>query len=200
MFNHRIEAILQHNSKYLEAFASVPRNKFLPSYLSDDAVLDKALPIGCGQTISQPSIVAHMIKALNPNKGQSILEVGSGSGYLTAILSRLVRRVYAVEYYKELLDLAEKTWVELNCFGITSLRGNGYQGWEHHAPFDGIICSAMSDHIPPLWLAQLKINGSIIMPLLFDDCQYLVKVIKSSSGDYSVNKIITTSFGPLHSS
>jgi protein-L-isoaspartate(D-aspartate) O-methyltransferase len=149
----------------LSAFEAVPRELFVPGAFLDQAWEDTALPIGHGQTVSQPTVVARMIQALQPDKSRKVLEVGSGSGYQTAVLSHLFRRVYAVEREAALLQTALERFAELRRHNITAKPGDGSLGWREQAPFDRILVAAAAEDLPPLLWDQLAPDGIMVCPI-----------------------------------
>ncbi len=151
--------------RLLEALRCVPRHLFVPKDLKQLAYEDIPLPIGHGQTISQPYIVALMTENLQTQPGDKVLEVGTGSGYQAAILSTMGCEVYSVEIIKSLADEAEKRLKSLGFENVSVLWGDGYFGWEEHAPFDNIIVTCAVDHIPPPLLEQLKEGGRMVIPV-----------------------------------
>lgn len=149
----------------LSAFASVPRHRFVPVERLGEAYEDYPLPIGMGQTISQPYIVALMVQSLNPRAHHRVLDVGAGSGYQSAILARLVKHVYAVERLGPVLQQAKKTLAGLGVENVSFREGDGCLGWAEEAPFDGIVCGAAAMETPRAWLEQLAEGGRIAVPL-----------------------------------
>jgi protein-L-isoaspartate(D-aspartate) O-methyltransferase len=149
----------------LSAFEKVPRELFVPNTFLDQAWEDTPLPIGQGQTISQPTVVARMIQALQPAPGQKILEVGSGSGYQTAILSHLFRRVFAIERQMSLFREATERLDSLRRYNVTAKPGDGSLGWPEQAPFDRILVAAAAEDVPPLLWDQLAPGGIMICPV-----------------------------------
>jgi len=149
----------------LEAMRTVPRHEFLPMRLRDEAYMDYPLPIGHGQTISQPFIVAFMTEAIRPQPGEKILEIGAGSGYQAAILAQMGADVYTVEIVEPLAEMARQTLERLGYKNAHVLHGDGYRGWPEHAPFDAIIVTCAPDKIPPDLVAQLKDGGRMIVPV-----------------------------------
>lgn len=160
--------------RVLDAFAEVPRERFLPPDCRRDAYADYPTPIGCGQTISQPYVVALMVEALDPRPDHRVLDVGAGSGYQTAILARLVRHVYAVERIDELAQAAAGVLAELNVANVTLRTADGTLGWPEEAPFDGIICGAAAPDVPGPWIEQLADGGRIVVPVGGPGCQTVV--------------------------
>jgi len=153
------------NRAVLEAIQKVPRHRFVPEGFQDKAYSDGALPIQEGQTISQPYIVALMIEALNPQPLHHVLDIGTGSGYVAAVLSHIVTRVYTVEYYEALAQQARTLFAELKYSNIQVSTGDGSGGWSEKAPFDGIIVSACAPEIPVELIAQLTPEGRLVIPV-----------------------------------
>lgn len=153
------------DEKVLEVMNKVERHKFVPSSLRKQAYEDHPIPIGYGQTISQPYIVALMTQSLQINENDKVLEIGTGSGYQAAVLAELVKEVYTIEIIEELTNSAQKRLNDLNYKNVKVKHGDGYFGWQEKAKFDAIIVTAASNHIPPPLLGQLKDNGKLIIPL-----------------------------------
>jgi protein-L-isoaspartate(D-aspartate) O-methyltransferase len=149
----------------LEAMAAVPRHEFVPENVRKFSYVDEPLPIGYGQTISQPYIVAFMTEQLDPQPADRILEIGTGSGYQAAILSRLVSEVYTIEIVEPLAKRAAADLKRLGYENIKVLAGDGYKGWPEHAPFDGIIVTCAPDHVPKPLVDQLRDGGRMIVPV-----------------------------------
>lgn len=149
----------------LAAMRRVPRHRFVPTRYSAFAYIDGPLPIGHGQTISQPSLVAMMTEALTLKKTDKVLEVGTGSGYQAAILAELADKVMTVEILEPLASQAERTLAELGYHNVRVRVGDGYQGWPEEAPFDAIIVTAAPDHVPQPLLNQLAVGGRLILPV-----------------------------------
>ena len=153
------------NRRVLDAMATVPRHEFVPKALWKFAYSDDPLPIGYGQTISQPFIVAFMTEQLDPKPTDRVLEIGTGSGYQAAVLSRLVAEVYTIEIIEPLAKRAEADLKRLGYNNVKVLAGDGYQGWPEHAPFDAIIVTCAPDHIPQPLVGQLRDGGRMIIPV-----------------------------------
>ena len=151
--------------RVLNAIEAIPRNLFVPDEWQAMAYDDRALPIECGQTISAPSIVATMTAALALNDRHKVLEIGTGSGYQSAILARLVRRVTTLERYKTLIRLAEARWESLGIRNISAIQSDGSQGWKQQAPFDRILVTAACPEAPSRLVAQLVEEGILIAPI-----------------------------------
>jgi protein-L-isoaspartate(D-aspartate) O-methyltransferase len=165
MISEQIEKRGIKNQATIRAMSRVPRHKFVPEEIIKNAYDDGALPIGHGQTISQPYIVAYMTSVLDPKPGQRILEIGTGSGYQAAVLSEIVGEVYTIEIIKELYLQSSKRLKNLGYKNIITKNADGYYGWKEFAPFDGIIVTAAAEFIPPPLLEQLKDNGKMIIPV-----------------------------------
>lgn len=153
------------NAMVLSAMESVPREKFVEKSFMGQAYDDNPLPIGQGQTISQPYIVALMTQELDPKETDKVLEVGTGSGYQAAVLSRIVNHVYSIEIVKPLAEGASTTLKMLGYDNVTIQNGDGYAGWKEHAPFDKIIVTAAAGRVPKPLEDQLAEGGRIIMPV-----------------------------------
>jgi protein-L-isoaspartate(D-aspartate) O-methyltransferase len=151
--------------KVLAAFAEVPRHLFIPPERQGEAYADYPVPIGYGQTISQPYVVALMVQELDPSPEHTVLDVGAGSGYQTAILARLARHVYAVERITELSRRAAGALAALSVTNVTVSTLDGSLGWPEQAPFDRIICGAAGPEVPQPWIDQLSDGGRIVLPV-----------------------------------
>ena len=180
----------------LEAMRAVPRHEFVPAEVSGQAYADRSLPIGLGQTVSQPFIVALMTHLLEVKPGDRVLEIGTGSGYQAAVLARLAGEVYSVEIVAELAQRAAQTLERQGYTNITARIGDGYQGWAEHAPYDGIVVTAAPDHVPPALVAQLKPGGRLVIPVggLFPD---LMVIAKAADGTTTSTTIVSVRFVPL---
>ncbi|HUW74041.1 MAG TPA: protein-L-isoaspartate(D-aspartate) O-methyltransferase [Methyloceanibacter sp.] len=171
------------DTKVLRAIERVPRELFVDEAFSDHAYQDIALPIECGQTISQPFVVAFMTEKLELQPTHKVLEIGTGSGYQAAVLSHLCRRVYSVERWRELQKGAEARLAELKINNVTTIIGDGWLGWPPQAPFDRIIVTAAALDAPAALLDQLKEGGRMIIPLgETRDSQSLVQIDKTEEG------------------
>lgn len=154
------------NEKVLQAIAKVPRDQFVREDLKSFAYEDEALPIECGQTISQPFVVARMTELLlSHGPMKKVLEVGTGSGYQAAVLAELVDEVYTIERIKKLYDQSKARFKSLHYKNIHTLHGDGYQGWPEHAPYDGIIVTAAATEVPRELQNQLADNGCLVIPV-----------------------------------
>ena len=185
----------------MAAMAKVPRDQFVPKHLSGYAYDNGPLPIGHGQTISQPYIVALMTDLLNPQPDQVVLEIGTGSGYQTAVLSLLYRKVFSMELVPELSDEATERLRRLGYHNIETCTGNGYLGWPEEAPYDGIIVTAAAPYIPQPLIDQLKPKGRLVIPVgLPYRYQELMLVEKQENGTTSTREILGVAFVPLQDS
>ncbi len=182
----------------MAAMRRTPREQFVPEDLQSYAYDNGPLPIGQGQTISQPYIVALMTDLLQPQKEHCVLEIGTGSGYQAAILSQLVKTVYTIEVVKELGVAAAERLRRLHYSNIITRIGNGYLGWPEHAPFDAIIVTAAASHIPPALVEQLKAGGRLVIPVGLPYMhQELMLIEKDNEGDTHVKDILGVAFVPL---
>lgn len=185
-------------SVVMEAMAQVPRHQFVPSYLRPHAYANGPLPIGNGQTISQPFIVALMTDLLDPDPTDVMLEVGAGSGYQAAVLSLLVKKLYSIEIVADLAHSARKRLEELGYHNVEVHKGDGYGGWPDKAPFDGIIVTAAAPAIPPALQEQLRPGGRLVIPVgLPHRAQELMVLEKQADGTCIHQKILDVAFVPL---
>jgi protein-L-isoaspartate(D-aspartate) O-methyltransferase len=183
------------NTAVIQAMLNVPRHEFVPEELRDEAYNDNPIPVGLGQTISQPYIVALMTELLNPASGRKILEVGTGSGYQSAVLAETGCDLYTIEIVENLAERARLILENLGYSNITYKIGDGYQGWEEHAPFDGIIVTAAPGHVPAKLLEQLRVNGKMVIPV-GDESQELQLVEKTETG-ITKKRITAVRFVPM---
>ena len=184
--------------KVKAALANVARDKFVPKSHIDSAFYNGPLPIGHGQTISQPYIVAIMTDLLELEAGDVVLEIGTGSGYQAAILSQLCKQVYTIEYVPELADMARACFDKLGYDNIETRTGNGFDGWPDHAPYDGIIVTAAATQIPGPLIEQLKPGGRMVIPVgkpYFH--QELTLVRKNEDGELDIRDILGVAFVPF---
>ncbi len=184
--------------RVMEAMRKVPRDEFVPPDMRAAAFENGPLPIGYGQTISQPYIVALMTDMLAPEPEHRILEIGTGSGYQTAILSQLCSKVYSVEVVAELGAIAAELFKRLGYHNIEMRIGDGYQGWPEHAPYDGIIVTAAATHIPEALVEQLRPGGRMVIPVgLPYSHQELMRVRKDEQGKVHTESVLGVAFVPL---
>jgi len=193
-------ALRQHrvtDPRVLAAFEQTPRELFVDQTFQGQAYADSALPISCGQTISQPSVVGIMTQALDVTPRCKVLEVGAGSGYQAAILARLARRVYAIERHRDLARRARERMEALDLSNVTIRTGDGTKGWPEQAPFDRIIVSAAAEDAPSTLLEQLRTGGIMVLPVgQSDEVQQLIRIEKTESGP-SYRELTAVRFVPL---
>jgi protein-L-isoaspartate(D-aspartate) O-methyltransferase len=184
--------------RVLAVLGKVPRHEFVPEELRDFAYANRPLPIGYGQTISQPLIVALMTDLLQLEPDHVVLEVGTGSGYHAAVVAGLARHVYTIEIIPELADTAAGRLARLGYENVKVRTGDGYYGWESAAPFDRILVTAAATHVPPPLLQQLRPGGRIVIPIggAFT-FQHLVLVEKDAAGGIHTRQLLPVSFVPL---
>jgi len=186
------------DERVLDALRKVPRHEFVPDKQRPYAYENIPLPIGHGQTISQPYIVAIMTHLLKPKKTDRILEIGTGSGYQAAILAELVDSVYSIEIIEKLGEQSAENLKKTGYNSVHTRIGDGYYGWETQAPFDGIIVTAAASHIPPPLIKQLKPGGRMIIPVGGHFMmQYLVLITKNADGKVTTRQILPVAFVPL---
>ena len=186
------------DARVMTAMATVPRHEFVPSGVRSAAYLNRPLPIGYGQTISQPYIVALMTDLLELPAGSRVLEVGTGSGYQAAVLAELVKEVFTIEIVEPLGERARKTLARLGYKNVQVNIGDGYYGWKEHAPYDGIVVTAAANHVPPPLVRQLKAGGRMFIPVGGQFAvQHLVLVAKDLDGTVTTRQILPVRFVPL---
>nr|WP_277346473.1 protein-L-isoaspartate(D-aspartate) O-methyltransferase [Sneathiella chungangensis] len=186
------------NTEVLSAIERVPRDAFIPPTFRDRAYENIALPIASGQTISQPYVVAYMTQLLKLDKRRKVLEIGTGSGYQTAILARLCRRVYSIERFRNLLDQAEEIFRELKIPNITTKLGDGYKGWPEQAPFDRIIVTAAAEEVPETLLDQLGNDGIMVLPVGRDSTnQHILRLTRDADGKVTEESLLPVRFVPM---
>jgi protein-L-isoaspartate(D-aspartate) O-methyltransferase len=181
----------------LTAIEKIPRDLFVPELFKARAWEDSALPIACGQTISQPLIVGLMTQALSLESRHRVLEIGTGSGYQTAVLARLARYVYSVERYRTLLGEAEKRLKTLGFQNVITRFGDGGEGWADQAPFDRIIVTAAAPEEPTALLAQLKPKGVLVAPVGRGAVQTLRRYVGDGKGEFRLESLGEVRFVPL---
>lgn len=186
------------DSRVMQAMATVPRHEFVPQQQRSSAYENRPLPIGYGQTISQPYIVALMTDLLQPQPGQRVLEIGTGSGYQAAVLSTLIKQVFSIEIIEPLGESATRTLARLGYENISTQIADGYNGWPQQAPFDGILVTAAISHIPPPLVQQLKKGGRMVIPVgTRFQTQYLTLVEKDLQGVVSTRQLLPVYFVPF---
>ena len=185
------------NKDVLNAMIEVPRHSFVPKKLVSQAYEDHPVPIGQGQTISQPYVVALMTESLKLKGDERVLEIGTGSGYQAAILSRVAKEVYSIEIKERLYKKASKVLQLMGFTNVKTRHGDGYFGWAEAAPFDCIMITAAIDHIPPPLLKQLKKGGRLILPLGNPFSYQNLSMVTKYDNDYSVRQITGVLFVPM---
>ena len=184
-------------AKVLDALERTPRDLFTPELFKERAWEDSALPIACGQTISQPYIVGLMTQALGIEPRSRVLEIGTGSGYQTAVLARLARLVYTVERYRTLLKDAEERFKALGLLNVITRFGDGGEGWPEQAPFDRILVTAAAPDEPKTLLSQLKPNGILVAPVGKGPVQQLKRYMADGKGGFEIETLCEVRFVPL---
>ncbi len=198
MVHSQIEARGIAHPATLDALRNVPRHEFVPDRYRGQAYGDHPLPIGHGQTISQPYIVAYMTEILDPGPGMKILEVGTGSGYQAAVLAEIGAEVYTIEIYEALAEDARDRLERLGYRNVVVRYGDGFDGWPEHAPFDAIIVTAAAGFIPPPLIEQLKPDGKMVIPVgSVYGIQNLILVEKTEEGEPRTRNLLPVRFVPL---
>ncbi|MDA1140240.1 MAG: protein-L-isoaspartate(D-aspartate) O-methyltransferase [Planctomycetota bacterium] len=195
LVNEKLKKAGIKNPLVLAAMLKVPRHELVPKNLRQFAYIDRPLPIGEEQTISQPYIVAYMTEQLKLKGGERVLEIGTGSGYQAAVLAEIAKEVYTIEIVKPLGERAERDLTRLGYKNIQFRIGDGYQGWPMKAPFDAIIITAAPDHIPQPLVDQLAVGGRMILPV-GDQWQELILVTRDENG-VKTRKLIGVRFVPM---
>ncbi len=187
------------DTSVLAAIERIPREVFIPSHFQDQAYEDTALPIGLGQTISQPYVVAMMTASLELTDRHKVLEIGTGSGYQAAILAKLARRVYTIERHKPLLDMAQRHFDALRIRNIVALAADGMKGWPEQAPFDRIIVTAAATRSepPPALCVQLAVGGFLVIPVADDNGGQVLRRYTRLEDGWNVKDLFPVRFVPL---
>lgn len=186
------------DERVMSAIGEVPRHEFIPKYLWSSAYLNRPLPIGSEQTISQPYIVALMTDLAEIDSSSIVLEVGTGSGYQAAVLAKLVKHVYTIEIIEKLGKQAEQTLSRLGYHNVSVKIGDGYHGWIEHAPFDAILVTAAPEYVPAPLIKQLKPGGKLIIPVARQYSSQSLQVIeKDLSGAIHEHDVLPVRFVPL---
>lgn len=181
----------------LDAMRKVERHLLVPKNMQRYAYQDRPLPIGNGQTISQPFIVAFMTEAIDPKPDMKVLEIGTGSGYQAAVLAEIVDEVYTIETVEPLAEKARKRLTEMGYDNIYFRVGDGYHGWEEHAPFDAIIVTAAPEAVPPRLVEQLKVGGKMVIPVGPTANQHLQLIEKKKDGKITTKDLLPVRFVPF---
>ena len=195
MVERQIAARGVNDARVLDAMRRVPRHRFVHASLAASAYDDRPLPIGNGQTISQPYIVAYMTELLRLQPSARVLEVGTGCGYQAAVLAEIAREVYTVEIVKALADSATTLLTELGYRNVHVRHGDGYSGWPQHAAFDGIVVAAAPDHVPAALVAQLAVGARLVIPV--GDADQEIWVITKTPDGQKEERLIPVRFVPL---
>lgn len=185
------------DTRVLTAMATVPRHEFVPEPQRKNAYRDGPLPIGHGQTISQPYIVAFMTEKLDPQASDRILEIGTGSGYQAAILAKLVKEVYSIEIVKPLAERAKAVLANLEIGNVHVRAGDGYKGWPKHAPFDAVIVTCAPEHIPEALVKQLKEGGRMIIPVGPQQSGQKLILLRKKNGKIHREAVLPVRFVPM---
>lgn len=185
------------DERVLKALASVPRHMFVTDDLKLNSYDDNPLPIGQGQTISQPFIVAYMTEALSLKPEDRVLEIGTGSGYQACVLARLSKDVYSIEIIPELAEKAKQVLTSVGVDNVHVKTGDGYKGWDEHAPYDAIIITAAPPEIPQKLIDQLKVGGRLIAPVGDDGMQWLVRLTKRAGDKVTKETLLPVRFVPM---
>lgn len=196
MVSAQIEARGISHRQTLEAMRNVPRHLFVPAAQQRFAYYDRPLPIGFGQTISQPYIVAYMTEAIKPEAGQKVLEIGTGSGYQAAVLAEIVDQVFTIEIVKE-LALTSKAVLEKSYTNVSVKQGDGYYGWEDQGPFDAIIVTAAAEYIPPPLVEQLKDGGKMMIPVGSPFQVQQLMLVEKKDGKITTRSLMPVRFVPF---
>lgn len=181
----------------LRAMRTVPRHRFAPDHSPEETYADRPLPIGHGQTISQPYIVASMTERVRPDSTDRALEIGTGSGYQAAVLAEIVDSVYSIEIISELAASATRRLAELEYDNVETRHADGYHGWPEHGPFDLIVVTAAAEHIPPPLVRQLKEGGRMIIPVGNPFRTQMLTLVTKEDGETSTQSLAPVRFVPL---
>ncbi len=192
-----LTGVARMSARTLSAMVEVPRHEFVPAEIRAYAHADGPLPIGHDKTISQPFITALMTELLEIDSGHTVLEIGTGLGYHTAVLARLAAHVYTVEYVAELAEQAAQRLNGSGCGNISMRTGNGYNGWPDHAPYDRIMVAAAPELIPPALIQQLEPGGRMVIPAGLDEAQQLMVVDKDMDGKITSREILAVRFAAM---
>ena len=197
MVNNQLLARGIQDTATLRSMRTVPRHEFVPPGLMKDAYGDFPLPIGLGQTISQPYIVAFMTELINPRKGQRVLEIGTGSGYQAAVLAGIVDTVFTVELLPELVASSAERLRRLGYRNVVVRQGDGYLGWEEHAPYDAILVTASADDLPAPLIEQLKEGGVMVIPVGQSQWVQALTVVTKEKSGIVTKEVLPVRFVPL---
>lgn len=185
------------NENVLEAMRTVKRHLFIPENRMRDAYDDRPLPIGYGQTISQPYIVAYMTEVIQPHAGHKVLEIGTGSGYQAAVLAKIVKEVFTIEIIPDLGKAAIDRLANLGYDNVTTKIADGYYGWEEHAPYDAIVVTAATEYVPPPLLDQLKEGGKMVIPIGSAFMTQTLMLVEKKDGKARTKSLFPVRFVPF---
>ena len=185
------------DSAVLQSVLTVKRHEFVPATLMENAYDDRPLPIGYGQTISQPYIVAYMTEAINLQPHYKVLEIGTGSGYQAAILSKIVKEVYTIEIIPELGNAAANRFKKTGYVNVQAKIADGYNGWQDHAPFDAIMVTAAAEYIPPPLIKQLKEGGKMVIPVGSPFMTQMLMLVEKRGNKTKTRSLLPVAFVPL---
>ena len=185
------------NAAVLSAMRSVERHLFVPDDQSSNAYEDRPLPIGYGQTISQPYIVGYMTEVIKPEKDFKVLEIGTGSGYQAAVLGEIVKEVYTIEIVPQLGETAKSRLEKLGYKNVQVRIGDGYDGWKEHAPYDAIVVTAAAEYIPPPLIEQLKEGGRIIIPVGSPFMTQMLMLVQKKGNKTTTRSLFPVAFVPF---
>lgn len=197
MVRRQIEARGIDDPAVLDAMRTVPRHRFVAENQRERAYADRPLPIGYGQTISQPYIVAYMTRLVDPDPSDRVLEVGTGSGYQAAVLAEIVDAVFTVEIIPELAGAAERRLAELGYDNVLVRQGDGYFGWMEHAPFDAVVVTAAAEHVPPPLIEQLSDGGRMVIPVGSPFRTQMLMLVEKDGTDVSTQSLMPVRFVPF---
>ncbi len=197
MVKYQIEARDVKSKRVLDAMRKVPRHEFVPEKYRSEAYNDHPLPIGYGQTISQPYIVALMTELADVTKGEKVLEIGTGSGYQAAVLAEITDSVFSIEIITELINEVKQLYQKLRYQKITVKNADGYYGWKEFSPFDAIVVTAAAEHVPPPLIEQLKEGGKMIIPVGHPLQVQDLLILEKKNGKIQTKNIIPVRFVPL---
>lgn len=197
MVKQQIEKRDVKDSAVLKAMLTVKRHEFVPASQVDNAYDDRPLPIGYGQTISQPYIVAYMTEVIKPKPVFKVLEIGTGSGYQAAILSKIVKEVYTIEIVPELGKAAAERLQKTGFTNVQAKVADGYNGWQEHAPFDAIVVTAAAEYIPPPLINQLKDGGKMVIPVGSSFMTQMLMLVEKNGNKTKTRSLLPVVFVPL---
>lgn len=197
MVKQQIEKRGVKDSTVLKSMLTVKRHEFVPAAQINNAYDDRPLPIGYGQTISQPYIVAYMTEVIKPQPGFKVLEIGTGSGYQAAILSKIVKEVYTIEIVPELGKAAADRLQKTGFTNVQAKVADGYNGWLEHAPFDAIVVTAAAEYIPPPLISQLKDGGKMVIPVGSSFMTQMLMLVEKKGNKTKTRSLLPVVFVPL---